>query len=292
MNLNLIFTSLFLQLNRKFDKAYSIEFELKSDTHKFDKIRDYSLRLSKFNNPFFDVQGKDEKLHIKIFRPKNNFFNPTTDTYNFIFKLEEIIKDYSIGISIISRGIFFPFELGNLKFEYEISDSEFGRMIPEFKSSYYQPIRYTNKGKVLFKKRKIHLYHLIFPIVWTYFRDKKKWEQIHYFYSKALILLSQKDIKNIFYDEVFMLYYKIIENLSTLDFLLLRKLGNEKKEITSVIKSNITDVYLHKEIENIYILRSKILAHSQTSIHELATFKNVYDVKKIVDLLIIKKNIN
>ncbi|WP_205285763.1 hypothetical protein [Leptospira abararensis] len=282
--MNRIFYQYLPENNINIGETYSVTFEILSDTHFTDNLETIFKKLNEVKFPLISFINIEDKVLIELKRPKLNFFSPSEDPLIFKFKFEEIIKDYVIGLSIISRGIFFPFRLGGLKFDYELKDSELGKIDIKILVDGIRPTKYKKaEGKT---KKKMHLYHFIFPLLWSYYREKLKWEQIHYFYGKALILLSQYDIVDRFFDEIFMLFYKIFENISTFDILKKSKLSNELKELQSVVDIYISEDYLKSNFKNLYILRCKVLAHSQNAKHELATFNNVLEMKKIVDITI------
>lgn len=286
-NLNEIFYHLFPKNKQDIGEIYGVTFQIQSDTHFTNGLSDTFKTLNDGKFPLISFQENNEKIFVTINRTKSNFFDPSKQTETFKFKFEEIINDYIIGLSIISRGIFFPFRLGNLAFDYELFDSEFGKIDIEVKIEGKRPTRFNRKA--IHNKKRMHLYQFIFPLFWTSYKQKLKWGQIHYFYSKALILLSQFDIVDRFFDETFMLFYKTFENIATFDILRKRKLKNEFKELQMAIEMCVSDYYLKNQFKELYKLRCRVLAHSQNTKHELATFKNVLEMKRIVDYSILNQ---
>lgn len=287
LNLNKIFYEYFFKDKRDIGEIYGVTFQIQSDTHFTTGLSNIFTKLEAKKFPLITFYENNEKVFLTLNRPKLNFFDPAKQTKEFKFKFEEIINDYIIGISIISRGIFYPFRLGNLHFDYHLFDSEFGKINIEVTIEGNRPTRFNIKE--IHKKKKMHLYQFIFPLMWTSLREKLKWDQIHYFYSKALILLSQNDIVDRFFDEIFMLFYKTFENIATFDILKKKKLDNELKELQLAVEMCVSDSHLRKQFKELYKLRCKVLAHSQNTKHELATFRNVLEMKRIVDYSIINQ---
>ncbi|EMY71606.1 hypothetical protein [Leptospira vanthielii] len=267
---------------------YEFKCFLFSDTHYFT-----NENIASFNSlfcGFYNIEFINERsLSLAIRKPKNLFKDKDS---NFIYQVfTKIVNEFCVGLSIITYGRIYwhKLELTKKRFSNKY-DSESLQNLQAAIDYYPHPVGFdNNEALTLVKKKGFSRFEFLFGTIWSLITNGKKWDQICNNYSKALLLFTIPQVDFSFYDEIFLLYYKSVENLLTVDILQKEKLENELRSINEAL-SKVGLINFKDQFKTLYIVRNKIAAHQQQVKIELTTFEHVNDIKYFLDYMLFYKS--
>lgn len=267
---------------------YEFKCFLFSDTHYFS-----NENIDSFNSlfcGFYNIEFINEhSLSLAIRKPKNLFVDKDS---NFIYKVfTKLVNEFCVGISIVTYGRVYwhKLEFTKKRFlnQYDSETKESLRASIEYSP---QPVGFDKNETLSFVKNKgFTRFEFLFGAIWSLITNGKKWDQICNNYNKALLLFTLPQVDFSFYDEIFLLYYKSVENLLTVDILQKEKLENELRSINDAL-STLGLKNFKDQFKSLYIVRGKIAAHQQQAKIELTTFEHVNDIKYFLDYMLFYKS--
>jgi len=243
-------------------------------------------------NPLFSIELIDPShFKLTILLPKKSFKGIEKDQLPeaIFIKATKHINMMCVGLSIATLGRFWWHGFNWRDRFIEKFDNESNSQIDVELKHMSHPVSFYTDGKLQYALD-TKLFDISSFLIGLLFISKSQlettWRLVSLNYIKGLHLFATPVADINFYDEIFMCYYRCLENLCTVSILKKKSLKNEHKDITRALEICKVPKQALVEFNNVYKIRSSIVAHCQNPNSTLATFEHAHDVKILVDLVL------
>jgi hypothetical protein len=268
--------------------CYQFECIIYSDSHKL--INKELDEISQFSHTAYSYTAIDDGAFLysqKI--PKTSFTNSLEDDpAEVINRFQKIFDFLCVSLSICSLGRFWwqrSFNVRKFTLQYDTEKKVAYNCKPE---PLIVPIEVDEHDQLIYDKHEtLDLPVFLVSLLLGNIIERQNWISLFYNYRKALHLLFNTNPDLVYNEEIFLLFYKSLENLITVDFYKKKKLSNELFQIKKALQEKGLPSSYIDDFDGIYQVRSSLVAHNQSPKFEIVSFKNILDIKLLLESYII-----
>lgn len=244
--------------------------------------------FSSFGHPGFRFRYVQKHAFELILQtPKSSFKTALVESPVDVCRVfNEKFDDLAVGLSIGSYGRFHWHKPSIRRRFTREWDTELGKSYNYRIRPTRHPTGFKDK-KPSYTRLPLEVTSLILALFWTILWRDLKWHSTFINYRKALYLFSLAVTDYSFYEEIFLLLYKCIENIIALDQLQRPKLSNELKELKEGLSKRFIPESWLPEFDRLYRVRCKLAAHGINPRLQFVTYEDVHDIKLFLDQTIL-----